>query len=46
MKSLKLLEDIVLDQFDNFSEKKSGLERDINFLVSSFCCNLIIYFTN
>lgn len=31
MKSLKLLEDIVLDQFDNFSEKKSGLERDINF---------------
>ncbi len=31
MKSLKLLEDIALDQFDGFSKKKSGLERDIDF---------------
>jgi hypothetical protein len=31
MKSLKLLEDIAIDQFDNFSKKKRGIERDIDF---------------
>ncbi len=31
MKNLTLLEDVALDQFDNFVKKESGTERDIDF---------------
>lgn len=31
MKSIKLLEDVAIDQFDGFSKKESGIERDIDF---------------